>query len=65
MKNPEYYFFNVEGRLLPITPTKMILDKGMIESSMFDGDLPYPTSAIKRLRVLHNAFTSKRMEWGD
>jgi hypothetical protein len=60
----EYYFFNVEGRLLPIRPTKDILPKGSIDMDMFESLTPYPTDITHRLRVLHKAFTKHRLKWG-
>lgn len=63
---PEYYFFDVEGRLLPISPTKDILERGTIKQNLFDRDCYYPLDVDTRLRVLHTAFTTtKRMKWGD
>jgi len=60
----EYYFFNVDQRLLPISPTRSILPKGSVDMDMFQGDYPYPTEVTHGLRVLHKAFTKHNGRWG-
>ena len=60
----EYYFFDIEGRLLPINPTEDILERGSVEMDLFDRECPYPMDVNHRLRVLHSALTTKRMKWG-